>query len=371
MIDEVCYYSVCYINSVGRIGFKFLISDKKTAFLDGDRILFALKIPNFLYRISNNDIILFFKFLKFQISNGVPLQVAIDNFITNQGKTGILLCAKHCKKQLLSGESFVNSCKGFLDVNTYVFVKNIEKTGDFGAIVDYILEYYFIKVQIKEEVFKKLRMPILSCFFVITILGVIIYYMIPVVADVTGDKSISDFVLYGGVSLGMLLLYYAIILFFNGKLLLRDPFIGRIVQNLNLWVFSKNLGLALKSKFNILESIKISVFALWNVELKKIFFESIYNINSGDSFYKSIEKSEVLGDNFINAIKIGESNNSMRETMESFSKNTYQDILSDLDKFSANLSVFLNVFSGLILAIILLNVIGPIYELADKMESIF
>jgi len=370
MARDMCYYLVYYINSIGRVSYKFLFSNKQKPF-DEKRFLFSIKIPNFLIRISDDDIILFFKFLKFQISNGVSLQVAIDNFITNQGKIGILLCVKHCKKQLLSGESFVNSCKSFLDTNTYVFVKNIEKTGDLGAIVDYILEYCFIKIQIKCEIFKKLRMPILSCFFVLIVLGVIIYYMIPVVADVTGDKSISDFVLYCGMFLGAVLVYYVIILFFNGKLLLRDPFIGRIVQNLNLWVFSKNLSLGLKSKFNILESIKISVFALWNIELKKIFFESIYNINSGDSFYKSIEKSVVLGDNFVNAVKIGEGNNSIQSTMENFSQSTYDDIVNDLDKISANLTVFLNVFSGLVLVVILLNVIGPIYELADKMESIF
>ena len=72
---------------------------------------------------------------------------------------------------------------------------------------------------------------------------------------------------------------------------------------------------------------------------------------------------------FKDAIKIGESNNSLQETMEKFSSTIYDDLMYDLDKLASNLSIFLNVFSGIILSTILLNIIGPIYDLAEKIEN--
>ena len=364
-----CYFILFRNKDSSNVQGKIVSTNDGIGIFKSYRVILLIKIPKIFINISNDERISFFKYLRFQAINGIPLQTAVSNFINQYNNYKLIFYAKICDMKLKSGESFANSCSDMLDPNAYNLIKHIEKTGDLKSILDYLISYYVLKTEMYSNMLRKLRMPVISLIFIITILGIIISYITPIVAGIISDHSIDNFIIYYEVGIFLLLLYYILISTVFNKYIFSDPLIGKILLNINLWGFSSNLSLCMKSKLNTIESISIAAMSVKNITLKNAFINILMKIKSGESFSDLVNNNNIFSRIFKDAIKIGESNNSLQETMEKFSSTIYDDLMYDLDKLASNLSIFLNVFSGIILSTILLNIIGPIYDLAEKIEN--
>ena len=370
MSNNISCYFVLFRNMTSiKVQTKIISTRDKVQIFNHYQVVFIIRIPKIFLRLSNDEIINFFKYLKFQITNGIPLQTAVDNFINAYDDYKLVYHAKVCDIGLKSGETFANACLGIIDSNAYNLIRHIERTGDFLAILDYLVSYYTLKTEMYSHMLRKLRLPLISFVFITVVLGVIISYISSIVADITASDSINNFIVYYEAGILLVLLYYALMFTVFNKHVFKDPIIGKILLNTNLWVFTNNLSLCLKAKLNTVESISIAAMSVKNITLKNTFINILANTKSGESFSDLINSNDIFSRSFKDSIKIGENNNSLQETMEKFSKTVYDDLMYDLDKLSSNLSIFLNVFSGIILSTILLNIIGPIYELAEKIEN--
>lgn len=151
------------------------------------------------------------------------------------------------------------------------------------------------------------------------------------------------------------------------KILLKLPFIGFVKRSSFLAFFFEYFSLLLESGIDILRSFDIMHDSL-NTKLPKQIVLKIKNkIMAGFLLSESLKEENIFKPFDIRLVSVGENTGRLPEQMKMLSEHYFNEIQNLIQTISKVLEPVIIAFVGIIFLIIVIALIGPIYELVSQL----
>lgn len=185
----------------------------------------------------------------------------------------------------------------------------------------------------------------------------------------------SEYGLYvlGGLALlavGVkLLLMVKTIHFVFDAILLRLPFVSRILISVTMTNFLRSLAVLLKSGMTLIDALDVAKGTFHNFSYKRAVDEMVISVKRGEEMGRAlVGKQKLFPPMVVGMIQVGERTGKLEENLLYLAE-YYESEVDDLVKnLTTTLEPFLLLFMGLIVGFVALSIITPIYQITQEVR---
>ena len=331
------------------------------------------------------DIAMFCRKMSFLLDSGLSIKASLPVLLNQIENRSLNLSKLHSLVE--QGESLslaLANVKVFpLFLCGYVSIG--EKTGKLAEVFTKLADYYEEHAKIEEELAAAMVYPIIVTIMMIGVIVLSVTLVLPGYADIFMDSDIpmpfitssliaaSDFILENltVIAFGLLGMIICTKAFFktdtgNAILTFLKLKIPLIKKGINLKV-SESLSLLLYSGISIQSAIPISTKLITIKKIKKDFYELESNLRKGRPFWACLSRLSYVDKQLISLVKIGEESGNLAKTISKCSEYLLADYKLEVKKLSKLIEPIVTLVLGIILALIMLAVVLPTFELAGVM----
>lgn len=331
----------------------------------------------------------FYSELQTLLKAGIDIRSALELIEDSQTKESDKLLISDIKEFIVKGGTFNKALKSNSVFTPYEFnsIRIGEESGRLLDVLANIQAYYQRQIEQKRLVINALSYPVIV---LLTAFGAVFFLMrfvvpmfkdlfarfnsdLPMVTKVV--LSISGFI--GDYSLMVILLSIALFVLLysqrkkewylklSSNLLLRIPYIGDLVKKIHLSRFCQTLSLLISAKTPIVDSLRLTQEMLEYYPIKSSLQEIQERVTKGEALNRCMSDYGIYDKKMIALIRVGEEANQLDKM---FDKLYYQ--YSDETKYQLNLlgtivEPLMIVFLGGIVAIILIAMYLPLFQLSS------
>ncbi len=368
---------------------QFFFVRLKNIFLVRDQLL-----DKYFLRLNSQERILFAKRLAVLIEAGAPIVQALTMMAAQSGSRASGRILRSIVAEVNNGQFLSSAMSKFPSVFGG-FALNIvrigEVSGTLGENLSYLAEELKKNRELKRKVVSALVYPAVIVVATFGIAGLLAVYVLPKILPIFQSFStrlplstralifISNFISgrwpYILISLaaaffaaGFLLRKSYVKRRFD-RLVLRLPFLGRMLQSYCLANFCRTLGLLLKSDVRLEEAARIAAGAAQNQVYKNHLLILADKILKGQKLSAHmLEHPKIFPSVMAQMISVGETAGSLSSGLLYLSA-MYEDELGDLTKnLSTVIEPVLMIFMGLIVGFVAVSIIMPIYGITQNLH---
>lgn len=338
---------------------------------------------DFNRKFKNEDLYILFRELSLLISSGISLETAFEilssEFSKDKGKI-----LNSLRDNLRSGTSLsesVEATKAFPNlVVNMIYVG--ENTSSLGKIFNSLSNYYIKKRETNSKIIEALAYPIILLITSVFVINFLIINVIPSFGEIfTSNDNLlplptrillnfSNFMYknYIFVILILLIILVTISIYHRKnprtfhKLILKSKYY-KMTKSLK---FTFNMDLLLGAGLTVDRSLEIISSMEDNVVLKEKFREILFDIKSGESFYKSANKVKIFPKILVSMIRVGEESSNLKEVFGIMSGFYDEELNSYNKKFFGILGPILIIFMALIIGFIVLSIALPVFDMVNQ-----
>lgn len=157
--------------------------------------------------------------------------------------------------------------------------------------------------------------------------------------------------------------------YYTDKILLKIPIFGMIIKNFNFAFFAEYIKLMISAGLPLYQALEIMENAMNNEVFKKVIHNARKNISLGKSFSEALREHNLFPPLIIRMINVGEQTGQLENQLKYISDYYYNKV----DYISQNIAkmiepILIGVL-GLFLLILVLGLIGPIYQLVSNLSK--
>ncbi|MDU5570267.1 MAG: type II secretion system F family protein [Peptoniphilus harei] len=338
---------------------------------------------NFNRKFKNEDLYILFRELSLLISSGISLETAFEilssEFSKDKGKI-----LNSLRDNLRSGTSLsesVEATKAFPNlVVNMIYVG--ENTSSLGKIFNSLSNYYIKKRETNSKIIEALAYPIILLITSVLVINFLIINVIPSFGEIFSANdnllplptrmllNFSNFMYKNYIFVFLILLIILVIILIYHrknprtfhKLILKSKYY-KMTKSLK---FTFNLDLLLGAGLTVDRSLEIISSMEDNVVLKEKFREILFDIKSGESFYKSANNVKIFPKILVSMIRVGEESSNLKEVFGIMSGFYDEELNSYNKKFFGILGPILIIFMALIIGFIVLSIALPVFDMVNQ-----
>lgn len=291
-----------------------------------------------------------------------------------------------------NGQSLAQALSNAKNIFDEFFISIIrvgESSGNLSSSLLYLSQELKKQHDIKNRVKSALIYPVIifcATIGVTLFLTVFIFpKLLPVFSSLNIDLPLSTKILimllafikgYGFIILGALIVLFVIsklllklkkVRFFYDSILLKVPFMSKVIKNLTLTSFTRSMHVLLKSGVTIMDALSIARSTFSNLYYKKEIDNMVEYVRRGESMTHYLEQNPRLFPSMLTGmIKVGESAGKLEENLEYLSE--YYE--SEVDEILKNLTTVIEpvmlLLMGLMVGFIAISIITPIYKVSQS-----
>ena len=345
-------------------------------------------------KVSQNDLLVFFRQLSVMLKSGVPLSQALELLAENMTNKKFGANIFDVSKRLGSGEELSSSLGNFPRIFSPIMIGLIE-AGEAGGILSEVLERLASLVEsqskIKGQITGALIYPVAILVLSVTISLALLIFIVPTFdemfrsmgAELPGLTSfmlvLSRIVTSLGFVIGAPITLFIGFYFFNitystqsGRkfidgLILKTPLFGDLILKSELASMSDTLSTLINSGISIVEAIERCINASNNEIIKIALRRSISLVTQGQELSTSLETAKVIPRLLISMIKIGEETGAlsfMLENLANFYKREVEEAVTVLTKAMEPAVIFV---VAAIVGTIVISLYLPMFSLINEM----
>ena len=345
--------------------------------------------------ISHLDKLLFTKHLAMMIKAGLPLREGVATIQEQTRSRKFKRILNDIIKRLDNGESLAKSLTRHGKAFSGLFINMIEigeKSGSLEKNLEYLAEQLEKSYNIKRKVMAAMIYPAVILFSTF-ILGAglaifILPKLIPLFKSLRVTLPLSTRILlliteliqnYGlfiflGIIVFLILAFLLsrlkLIKFINYQVLLKIPIAGKASKNLNLSLFSRTLGILIKSGISIVEALDISADTLGNLIYKREVKRVSLKVQNGKQISTYLKtKSKLFPATFSRMIMVGEKTGNLEESLIYLADFYEKEVDNTTQKLSTILEPVLLIIIGFIVGFIAISIITPIYQITKGIHG--
>ena len=339
-------------------------------------------------KIKDKDFIMFNQELMALLRAGYPILKSLE-LITSRAKN------VHLKEVLLKVESDIRSGKALSEAFspfeknfTKVYTASLlagEQSGNLPGSISRFIAYAKVIAQTKSRIRAALIYPTLLLVFSLTLMGILINFILPRFSSFYADfeaqlPGITRFLIgFAGAMrrltplLVVLAIAYILVVFqlkkkenthvVLEKLKLSIPYARRIWTETAISLFSRTLGLLLEAGITLLPALPIASQTIPNKFLVRRTRHLPDDIRNGGSLSDSLGKAGFFSPLAIDMVRIGESSANLHGMLREVADVYDERIQAKIDTFVSLIEPVIIIFMGLLVALMLLAVYLPIFNI--------
>jgi len=339
-------------------------------------------------KISEKDFIAFNQELVALIRAGYPILKSINILIPRVKNERLKEVLMLVEKEIRGGKSLSEAFAQHEKLFTTVYIASLmagERSGNLAETIKRYNTYARTISQTKSRIKTALTYPAILIFFSFILILILMNFILPSFSKFYADYeaqlpsitraliAVSLAVQKNMVFIIAFVLVLVIIyvqmkkndksLIFLDKLKLKTPYGKQIWVESAVSLFCRTLGLLLEGGISLLSAIPLSSRSVPNRYMfsrMKVLPESIKN---GESLTESLRRTEVFPPLALDMIRIGESSANLEGLLSDVAEVYDERISSKIDTVVSLIQPIIIIFMGLIVAVILLSVYLPIFNI--------
>lgn len=342
--------------------------------------------------VSLKDLVVFTRQFSTMIDAGLPLVQCLEILGTqseNKTMKDILL---QVKETVEGGATFAEALKKHPKVFDELYV-NLVSAGEVGGILDTILNrlatYIEKNMKLRKKVKGAMVYPICIVIVAIVVLGVLLYYVIPVFEKMFEDfgakqalpgmtQSLIDLSQwmrnYWYVVVSVIVGVPTAIHFFKrwpkgrylwDKTMLKMPIFGQLLRKVAVARFSRTLGTMVSSGVPILDALNIVAKSAGNKVVEEGILYSREKISEGKTMAEPLAESGVFPGMVVQMIAVGESTGALDQMLGKIADFYDEEVDVAVDALTSLMEPVMLVLLGGMVGYFLIAMYLPIFNLAS------
>lgn len=357
---------------------------------------------NFIYKdssilgkkMSTKDLVFWLTQLSTYIKAGITLNEAVKILASQLGKdkTRQRMFRAICY-ELSLGESFSNALAkqgSFFPPLLINMIKAAEASGTLQETLDDMAEYYNEVNKTRKDMISALTYPSIIMVFAVAILAFIIIYVVPQFTKIYVSSglqikgltaliiNLSSFMQTNALALVLLIVLAMVVVWFSYKnikavrvpmqiFFMHVPVVKDVIIYKELTIFAKTFASLLKNNVYITDSVGILSKITNNEVYKAVLYKTINNIIKGDKISSAFRDHWAIPEVAYYMIVTGESTGRLDDMMQKvadYYQQMHKSVVASLKSFIEPIMI---IFLAVMVAIILIAVIYPMFQLYDQM----
>jgi len=339
-------------------------------------------------RVSLKDKVLFTRQLSATLAAGLPITQALET-ISEQTSTKALkdIIAK-IVGDVEGGMQLSASFSRFPQVFTRIDIALVE-SGEASGTLDKVLIRLADSIEKDYKMIKKVRSALMYPLFILGVVALVVVlmtvYVMPQMENLYKDfdsklpaitlmllgishflASYGIFVIFVIVAIGAGLRYYVTTR--SGRYLwdsmrLKTPILAPFLRSLYAARFSRTMAGLVGSGVSLLDSLSITASAVGNRVIADVIYEAAQDVKGGKPLSKPLRESEVFSPIVPQMISVGEQTGEMDAMFSNLADYFDDEVDNFVRSITSVLEPFIIVVMGGIVAVILVAVMMPIYNI--------
>ncbi len=361
------------------------VSEASQSFIQRLERLRATEIPaKKLSNLSRN--------LSIYLKSSIPILQAIKLAKSQTDETKMLDFLTSIETMLDEGKSFYHA----LDSQTALVlpdfykqsIKIAEENGVLGDVLGEMATFLLAQDRIVKQISQAMIYPLFIVAISIIMVSIMLTLVVPKITSMFVQMKqeipqLTQFVIASGDFLGAYWLYISILLliamvlfsfmmktskafkFSVHLILLKVPFLGRVIQTSELTRFSYIASVLLRSGVTFVHTIRLAGNTLNNIVLKEKMLNASKLVVEGKKFSSSLvnDKRFKIDKSFVQAIALGEETSEVAPILENLASLYQEENQDSINIFLSMLEPALILFVGITIGIIVTAMLLPIFSL--------
>lgn len=332
----------------------------------------------------------FYSELGMLLSSGIDMRSALKIICEEQSKKKEKVIFEKLFEDLLAGENLSESMKSSGHFSSYesYSIGIGEETGRLNEILNDMASYFANRIKQRRQLISTFTYPIIV---VVTALLVVIFMMnfiVPMFVDIfkrfSGDlPTLTKWVMDASEAFNQNFGYFIFIILtlvigllavknklwyrkYASALLLKLPVMGILLKKVYLARFCHTMALLLSAKIPLLRAINLmgKMISFYPFEQALLQFED--GILHGKTLHQSMEEFSLFDSKIKSLTKVGEEINQLDHIYESLSKQYNEELQHQIGLLNSLLEPILIIFVGLFVALILVAMYLPMFQMSNS-----
>lgn len=332
----------------------------------------------------------FYSELGVLLSSGIDIRTSFDIIVEEQKKANDKKIFDGIRQKIVEGESLSEAMQGTGKFTTYEYfsIRIGEESGKLNAVLEDLTDYYSKKIKQKRKLSGAFTYPVMVITTAILAVIFMMNFIVPMFVDVfkrfQGNlppltKKIMNISEFFQDNLGVLaLLVIGIIAFIlivkkkrwyrrmSSFILLRLPVFGAIVNKIYLSRFCQAMALLIGSKTPMIKTIQLTRNMIRFYPFEKALDKIENDILHGKLLHESMEQFPVFNKRIISLTKVAEEVNKLDEIFRQLNKQYSEELEHQIGMINNLLEPFLIIGVGLLVAVILIAMYLPLFQLSTS-----
>jgi general secretion pathway protein F len=319
---------------------------------------------------------------------GLPLVECLETLNEQVEHASLKRVLTHVRQQIREGHSFAEALQAHPRMFSSIYINMIrsgEESGALPAVLSRLADYTEGQARLLRTVQSALTYPVLMVFVSSAILIFLLAYVVPQVTQVfreTGQTlpfatqvliGISSFLATHWWELALLsacgmLGFSRALRTTQGRtwwdrLVLRLPWVGRLIQRLNIARVSRTLGTLLASGVPILTALGIVTQLVSNTVLRRALEDARLSVQEGETLAAPLKRSGLFPGLFLQMVAVGERSGELDHMLNRAAEAYDEEVATVLSRLTSILEPLTILVMGGVVLFIVLAILLPIFQL--------
>lgn len=349
-------------------------------------------ILNFSFgKVSDTDKVNFTQNLSTMVGSGLPLVQSLDILVNQTKSKKMKEAVMAILKDVEAGTSLSDALSNFPDIfgNNYIsLVQAGEASGKLDEVLKRLADTLDKQRQFKSKVKSAMLYPAIVTIVMIVVIAVIMIFVVPKLIEMYESFNIElplPTRIMIGISNFVSRFWYIIIIasvglyvaykkykqtpsgqIVIGRLTFRTPVFGPILKERDLTEFTRSLALLNASGVSIVDSLAITIDAVYNPIYKNAITKFVDDVKKGGALSKSVADDRNFPQIISEMLKVGEETGKTDEVLMKVSKYFEEEVDRKIAGLTTAIEPIIIAILGVIVGGLIISVITPIYKLTNQ-----
>ncbi|MBI1818733.1 MAG: type II secretion system F family protein [Nitrospirae bacterium] len=375
--------------SLEKKGF-LVFSVKKASFFSLFRLTAGLRAKK---KLTSQEFLVYnYEFVAL-IRAGLPILKAFDLLEGRALHPGFKEALNGVRKEIEGGSSISDALSHYHDFFPEIYISSVragEKSGNLVEILNRYILFYKKILAVRKKIMTALTYPVFLFVVGAAVILFLLTYVLPTFSDIYSDAKeqlpwltmalISFVTFLKGhfifILLGTGIIFFLLQMFFSSEkgkdrkdsLLLKVPVLGEIIKNQQMIAIGRTLATILSGGITLVNGLEMVAESLPNrVYSKRVHF-SIQKVQEGTSLAAAFDTADLMPKIAIEMIEVGETTGSLEEMLNQVAEFQEEMLDQKLTRITTWVEPVLLLFMGVLVAIILVAMYLPIFNLAGTLK---
>lgn len=339
-------------------------------------------------RVSAQDLALLTRQLATLARAGLPLVECLGTLIEQTERVALRRVLSHVRQQVREGRSLADAFQVHPRVFSAIYVNMVragEESGTLDTVLARLADYSEGQARLLRTLQAALTYPLFMVVVASAILVFLLAYVVPQVTRLFSETGqtlplatriligLSSFLAdfwwmlamlgAGGVLIGARLLRTAKGRAWYDRMLLRLPWVGRLLQRVNVARFARTLSTLLASGVPLLPALGIVTHLVSNSLMRQALEEARVSVQEGESLAAPLRRSGLFPALLIQMIAVGERSGELEDMLRYAAEAYDEEVATSLSRLTSLLEPLTILVMGGVVLFIVLAILLPIFEL--------